>query len=572
MASEENITNCEERLDSKKKQIFDLQSQIDTIDEHFAQIKSGTEEFLAATREKNNLTRRLNRTKKEFVDLQAECAEQLHKENHPPHSSIPNTLKNLSGDVKPFDFVENSFPFSNRVKELQELRDTAIRFRQVVAPAGYGKTHLVYQLAEELKKEWVKCWISFKTHNVARESPIITLNVLLNSLEVYQDVDDLEKGIDSFVDEIAKKANGNARVILFFDAIDRADEHVRIWIEDELISNLDQRKTVIKELRAIFTSRFHYGRDNRSKTIGASYDELSLNPFRHNHILDVVKNKYESPIITFDQQTEIAWQILELSLGHPKCLFKILDSIGTHPRLNPQGQLVNAKSLFENIVLPIINEEIINDAIDEAKIDIETLKTAFILRGTTVSFIKTFSEKGCFENIDLSQPQFLEMFFDDQLLKSKLVSNPETGKYGYRVDPVVRHIFSLESIFSDKENHKRQHEIALSIFQNRIKKSSGMMQISFIVEALYHYCNLILLPEPIYSANEESIFNKFQSWQQYFNCAELRPKDFPNRVVDTILKDLDLPLLLRMSIGNNKFDDFIDSLRNSIECFYDFHE
>jgi len=483
--------------------------------------------------------------------------------------------------------INDDLPFANRKQELNDLRASENNsYIFIYAPAGMGKTRLMKAMERDLQDQhqntelaWFTAWICFDREEEAKSSPLAVLKALIRStdpaavppelLEEQNDEEQIESLITQFL-EIATKGN-RRRLALFLDALGSAKPEVIDFLESDLIPNLSGRATV-SSLRVFASARWPLSA-TAGKT-GLAWRPMPLSPFRHRDICDVLSLHLNNPGVESVKQEAIAWQLLELCRGHPRSVSNILKRVGKHPRLDGKNRLTNHKVLFERVVKPAIQDEIVNTAKRESEIDDRALQSIFTLRVASPSFLGACLR----DDPDLATYELHKRGKSNELYNklgnTRLMdeSYNQANKFGLALDPVVRHFFSMSLVYEDKPRHQRLHERAFRYYEGQLSKHentswlAGADQLMTATEALYHACCLLLTFEPPVQQNLTELIARIDAWREWWQCGNIDVDRFAREWIARIRDDQDLPLLLRMLLGESGYETLLGYIATSVKC------
>lgn len=462
--------------------------------------------------------------------------------------------------------------FANRDEELQQLSNLdVIRWGYIVAPAGYGKSALLRRLDQRYtKKGWATARMTFDERlggeraSAARGSRLMTLHLLIESAG----------GPDIPVESSTSKALARAlgakskRAILFFDSLDQAEESIVVWIEDVLLKELEEQRVFLNEVRAFFTRRYKDGKRPERWTNG-HMATFKLSAFRHDHVRQVVAKRPPYDGMEPNQQRALAWDLMELCLGHPRCVANLLDHEGDGPELDPDYRFKNREEI-QAIVQKTIETEIIDEIIKSDRLSLDAIFTVFVMRRIMPEFLDRFQEDEVLSNYlssDLSSASdFITLFTNE----TRLVTRNYNGKggIGYETDPVVRYFSTNTLMRLNPERYDYLQNRMLKFYEDNIaaeRRTPGKADVLkwAILEALFHLCRLLLNSGRDRSGCLQTVKEKIEEWKEGQIPTDIFIDDFSEEIAGGIQSDYDLPLLLKQVTGERGLESIVRLLRSA---------
>ncbi len=443
--------------------------------------------------------------------------------------------------IVPFVDVAGATGFVNREDELQRLNVERLRasrspYTLISAPAGYGKSHLLKRLANDiqaddaLRARWRFRYVDLRSQ-VSKSGEVLDPPELgeVSDRSPSPRSGDLQQITEDQVTSIMRAVMGGARpdpspdlatriddacdyilheltlpsspdkerpaVLLIFDGVERLESAVQQWLYD-LLNVLRQR--VQPGYREIFTVRVIIAGRNveafwegyqRAHSMPPAPQRINLSPFDQYAIQDLIWRRAEASQISLDDQTviQIATEVAYLSGGHPKVICGLVDDLAEQLfAIGPPGAYFarNRASLVRRYLSPVADEleQSIAAPIREA---VKALSVFRRVSGNTVEALVDAEvlppETGA---VDL-----LRDLIDAQLLKAQSVREPF-----YR-DHLIRRVLSLDAAYRSAESrahYMRLNALALDLYAGWIHEGlqdpylGPTQRLLSVVEWLFH--------------------------------------------------------------------------------------
>lgn len=475
--------------------------------------------------------------------------------------------------------LHEEFHFANRELELDFLRaKNHFNFYQIYAPAGYGKTTLLWKLKTEFERErdWVALWISYDP-NQRRLKPKHEKGTVAQAQKTYAEtVGDLlrwlgkepegngEDRLEQLIAKVSSKARHGreTKVVIFIDAIERAAIEVLEDIVEKLIPAFKETSG-IAAVKVYFTSRFKI-----VLNLGGEYRPYLLSQFGRDSLVQVIAERDPDEHMPSEQRVQFADSLLGLCLGHPKCVSEIYKRVGKYPRLS-NGKLKDERKLFDIEVRKVINEEILEDA--KQHVGLEALKDVFILRRLLLDdLVEFFSDDPWYKQYSLEDIQNRYLFLSQKLMETGLFTPPDiSGVDAYTSDPVVRHFFATEMYYEDLNAFHKRHRKVLEVYENRMinvnssNPVSGLNQIRLIVEVLYHLLRVLMASKDDPQRKFDLVLNKLNAWRPHWRTGGTYPSQhYRSQLLEAIKIDVDLPFLFRNLIGSERYNLILEAIEH----------
>lgn len=254
------------------------------------------------------------------------------------------------GDAEPAatpasSLIPPDFDFVDREQVLAQLSPASLRSSQspyilVSAPAGYGKSYVLYRLLQMMQDEavceaqWQCRYIDFSQQR--RDQ----ITYIINSITGEAFHDERSVAINYVCDCITQKlaaphAEGRCAVLLLFDSVEQLFESARQWLYS-LLHELRARTHV--DFQEIITVRVVIAERNvesfwegfkRAYPVSPPPLPLTLPPFETAAIRMLVRHRADAAQIELSNATvaKIAEEVAYLSGGHPKVIDGLLDEL-----------------------------------------------------------------------------------------------------------------------------------------------------------------------------------------------------------------------------------------------------
>ena len=254
-----NMSVADDELASYDNQIENLELQRRVLEEQLSEIQPDAPIYANVEIKLRRLAKQLSKVK----DARARHLDPQIASFSASSTDVQQVPASIDPKTKFIKQVE--LHFANRDRERKELKiPKSSRYCYIEAPAGYGKSFLLYQLLKDYEDEGCTvAWVSFDTSvggdlaKKARSSQRAVLQQMLDSLDIHEAIGNSSEGILSLCKVLTEQSKNKPgkQVVLFFDAIDHAKDQIVEWIENELLASLEQLKTRLRPPRAYFTSR-----------------------------------------------------------------------------------------------------------------------------------------------------------------------------------------------------------------------------------------------------------------------------------------------------------------------------
>jgi hypothetical protein len=207
--------------------------------------------------------------------------------------------------------TDKELEFTNRIFELDLLKNPRSNKKVIDAPAGYGKTKMLCKLAtvfQEVGWKWAFVDLKNKDKSQVRQKIAVDFGVENNFSE--EDPDRILRKV------LLQKSR---KILFLFDSEEEASSEVRKWLLEDLVPFFE-RADAIEAFLVIFAGRYVQARHNDGRWKG--YDIISLSEFSQKVVKDLLEHtirKYDpsSLNINYDEWSQ---RIVRLSGGHPRSI------------------------------------------------------------------------------------------------------------------------------------------------------------------------------------------------------------------------------------------------------------
>ena len=415
--------------------------------------------------------------------------------NQEPDNGINDPRSIPKNDLCPPPSTQ--LPFKNREEELGEIcKKSSHVFIMIDAPAGYGKTHLLYKIKDNYIERGWKCFcVDLKQCATADDCLKEVLQLLSQQADCSNEVSRAR----------LKTEFSKCNTILLFD-----NGHLLETKQlAELINTFVYWKEYIKHgtFRVIIAGRYLSNKNKRLWRKGPGFSPIHLSPLSKNiveKLLTAISNE-KSPNAESTQISKLAELVEKISCGHPRSICNLVQ----HFKNNHWEVSDNSDELFNKYVRPEL-DTMLKDLSDGAKAAFEIL---CVFRKIGIETIGKLRDQPEFSKIHASDLEFFNQL-------GMITEDSDTGRY---TDGLLRKL----SLAGLQQNRLLEiHKIAQEIYQQQL--SSGNIPVDYckfyIKEIIYH-----ALSQEI---GEQIFFSLLKELQTY-----LPPEQNSLQYIDNVLAD-----------------------------------
>lgn len=475
----------------------------------------------------------------------------------------------VKGKQKYVEHSESASKFFNRDLEL----DTACKSGGpssilFLGPASYGKTRLIDKIIEYHKSFSKYSLPIYKIIGVSfrfdkeemRNDPLMLATHLLDQILNAKSNDITLSSLTEIEAKIIHGLGDYEYVLVCFDDIDLVSRPVLNWIRDlwlrRLQAGISQKKSKIK---VICTAR----EKPRTLTERDCW-AVSLSSFSYQPIKEMLTSRLPE---NFRNDLSQVWEvniisgIQYLTAGHPKCIHNIVSYLNERSFLVAPDYIdQNILVLFHECIQPVIEE--LTEGLSKEAYD--NFKRVCVLRHLNIALVNYL-----FEANVISVKKRQDLYFQE-IIEARLLIKPSQQSAMWTIQPVIRRMALLElELEVDYEQRSNLHQIAFDLYRKQQSDASfvvGDIQIAYMVEALYHKCEIYRIKKSSVSMIEEAlVFIKNECLPILVKSVDVPLSDRAEQFLDQLSRDMDLVNM----IGSDGYERISDMVEIFIENHLD---
>ncbi|MBC7232531.1 MAG: hypothetical protein H5T68_04735 [Chloroflexi bacterium] len=467
-------------------------------------------------------------------------------------TEIKDSLATLEGKIENLDkrTSERGVGFTNRQYELDQILSPFSKpFIIIDAPASYGKTYLLRAVERKLQSERREVWIcrSVDCYRFNDKTGIMT--EITGS--TVNDVNNLLPLVDRAME--TARANG---LMLLFDSIEHLDDKVSHWLKKNLIPALNNSSSNRgRKFRALFAGRYV---GTWEDGLGLPHLTLSLTPFS--------KKVVQAFVQEVGKQLHFHWsdrdldvfveELLDITGGYPKAIVDIVEHLGDEQKFDMildrespdyYFQLSRKKDFYNRFVrgeIPKILQEV--DLALQRAFEVVSVFRAFNADTLNALIMKRHIREWS---------NGWELF--EAMQKNRLIE--EKARHPLACDKILQRVLAAKMRFEDPSRYEGLQHFAVALYDRWIQglkypdgelpnPPTGSDQITFIIEALYHYLHT--------TQDERDILGKLDSYLNWLR-SPFDPRSAARALKRGVEEDEQLPGMLKRAIGDNGYDNFL---------------
>lgn len=469
----------------------------------------------------------------------------VDRSNEKRNKGTTGKKKNSSVISRPNDA---DIGFINREDELRSItRTLPAPFMLIVAPTGYGKTHLLKKVESALESEYL-CFFASLSRQIRYSIQTFGKELLkilrINSSQISRMTkpDYLGWKIGQEIIQFAVVSK-KRKVLLIIDNFETLYSDILDPVLNELLPAIVDRFENIDppiQIRIILASRC-------SSTIKSIASKIHLSPlfltpfdFESVHQTVSLYNSRQQAKSNASYVKDFATFLMKLTGGHPECMIKILNSKDFGIPMN----IIKSKDriYFDELVLPIINKIEI-EIPDHLNFIFETL---CVLRRFSPGLLRHFIDKGL---ITWDGDEYL---LDEQLRETHLVHND----YGFSKDEITRRLFGIQLSNRDRERLSKLRKEAISFYKEQLSRHDCFRPDIISIEILFLFFQRYLWEKCEKVDSYDEILKEILTKMHEFSDSELIIASFKQ----SLSEDWEFKFIFNDLFPDDPFNDFVNGI------------
>jgi hypothetical protein len=377
--------------------------------------------------------------------------------------------------------------FVNRENEQTAIYSATHRLILVDAPAGYGKTRLLFRVKEKYARDGWKCaYIDlFEISTLRAFRRAIWSAIGLDSTVSMTSVLESDWGWKERLGQTGDK------LILLVDAIREADPEILAWFQNELDHCL--RGLPETSFRVIVAGRYVNAVEKSARL--KNFRRIELGDFTEEIVEEVVKAsvaRFPAPNREFTNNDYDEWAKLLFSLsgGHPGVIDKLIRQVFANKWVLPT-KLEEQRVIFETHVKQELTG--VKSTLDKETCDL--LDVIFVFRRFNLASIDALKVDGYLSD-ELDSLTAIK-----QLTKHGLISKPSASLF--YSDKLVRNLFLTQLKLFATDKYQKLNQTAQNLYDRLVqeflngdhkydKSTPDDFVDVCITESIYHTCQVCL--------------------------------------------------------------------------------
>jgi len=397
----------------------------------------------------------------------------------------------LSGlDIEPEPELPPHVEFVNRRSEINYITDPrAPQYQLVDAPAGYGKTELLKEIARHYREQgWLDIHVEMPPKKTLSPEDVVTAIAEVGKCDIadvqqfatigewarkmgYQVTGCLLEHLKEIQRLKKVRAEG---IILLLDSVEMLGDSTARLLLNELVPGIQkglQSAGIQSPFRAIFAGRYISADWKRRASFVLS--GTSLTPFSFSIVKETVEEFAAKAGVSLppEEVARIASHLMCLTGGHPGCMATILSAFqfGWPADTYLLGQETQH---FQKVVLPVVDEVRKVHLRDE-------LDTLSPCRRFTPAFLRSFINRGLIRQGD-------EYRLADELTATHLVGR----KDGFLLDDITRRLLAIRLRYEDPGRFIEICQASREVYADYLSNPKTTRPEIIAVELLYQELQL----------------------------------------------------------------------------------
>ncbi|HSB03237.1 MAG TPA: TIR domain-containing protein [Anaerolineales bacterium] len=475
----------------------------------------------------------------------------------------------LAGDKDDFEFVNRKIELATL--DPAGLEDTYWQCALVSAPTGYGKSHLLKRLvdniqnSEQLRQKWNCCYIDLN----GCKDPVSAIRYIgekISGKVFLSDYDDETIRIDLrnyILDNMSMplKKGVPRGILLIIDHIDNLPLSNMVWLSSLLHDVITGSYISYKNDHVSFTVRvilagidieiFWKRYKDWEKSSGCDHflkspERLSLSAFKKIYVEELISRRAKKNAIPVEEDdvSDIADKLLYLSGGHPAIINGILNElISIRFRLYDGYLRSNRERLVKNHVSPVVKKVLSHYPLRQAQHDIKTICVFRLIQLGVLQLLR--SEKLIFPSVE-DNVKFLGSL-------SNKIFNLDKKMPFYR-DDIIRRILYLDFAFGSNEfsdQIQTVHRCAMDYYYQKLSGKESEQLGSYFVEWLFHVLQITDFPT-------KKIVEEWKVLLSGIRSTSVIPEDLKQVILDELETDSEVKYLYRERFGLEDFSPLFE--------------